>query len=228
MRKVGFAGAVAALAAGMLAATPATAQFFFKSKDLKGERIVGDEPGVGHPLPGATPAELRAGVVWNMRAALNVAALQCQFEPTLLTVQNYNAILADHREELADSFETLTKYFVRNAKTKKAGQTALDQFGTKTYSGFATVAAQFGFCATAAAIGRDALYAPRGSFGDVATGRMRELRNSLTPFGEQQFPRLQVHPIATLPRFDKDCWKKDAFDTKKCGTPLTPIVYAAR
>lgn len=228
MRKVGFAGAVAALAAGMLAATPTAAQFFFKSKDLKGERINGDEPGIGHPLPGATPAELRAGVVWNMRAALNVAALQCQFEPSLLTVQNYNAILADHREELATSFDALTKYFVRTAKTKKAGQQALDQFGTRTYAGFATVAAQFGFCATAASIGREALYAPRGTFGEVAAGRMRELRNSLTPFGEQQFPQFVVHPNATLPRFDKDCWKKDAFNVKKCGTPLSPVVYAAR
>ena len=31
-------------------------------------------------------------MVWNLRAALNVAALQCQFGPTLLTLPNYNAI----------------------------------------------------------------------------------------------------------------------------------------
>lgn len=227
MKKVGFAGAVMAVAAGLLAATPAAAQFFFKAKDLRGERVNGDEPGIGQPLPGATPAELRAGVVWNMRAALNIAALQCQFEPSLLTVQNYNAILADHRQELAQSFDTLTKYFARLAKTKKEGQMALDQFGTRTYSGFATVAAQYGFCSTSSKIGRDALYAPRGGFGEVALSRMRELRNSLTPWGEQQFPRAHVLP-ATLPRFDKACWKKDDFDAKRCGEPLTPVVYAAR
>ncbi|PZQ61650.1 MAG: hypothetical protein DI544_03150 [Sphingomonas taxi] len=227
MLKVGFVGAVAAVAAGMLMATPATAQFFFKAKDLRGERVKGDEPGIGQPLPGATPAELRAAVVWNMRAALNVAALQCQFEPQLLTVHNYNAILADHRQELAQSFDTLAKYFARTAKTKKEGQMALDQFGTRTYAGFATVAAQYGFCSTSSSIGREALYAPRGEFGEVALGRMRELRNSLTPWGEQQFPRAHILP-ATLPRFDKDCWKKDSYNNKKCGEALTPVVYAAR
>ncbi|MEH3037934.1 MAG: hypothetical protein PGN23_15830 [Sphingomonas adhaesiva] len=210
-----------------VAAMPASAQFFFKSKDLSGEPVTGTEAGIGQPLPGATPAELRAGVAWNMRAALNVAALQCQFEPTLLTVNNYNAILTDHKAELAASFDTLTKYFARLAKTKKEGQAALDQFGTRTYSGFATVAAQYGFCTTAARIGREALYAPRGSFGDLALGRMRELRNSLTPWGEQQFPGSQVMPAA-LPRFDKACWKKDEFDTRRCGEPIVPVVYAAR
>ncbi|WP_375249093.1 hypothetical protein [Sphingomonas sp.] len=227
MRKVGFVGAMAVLATAAMSATPATAQFFFKSKDLTGTPVIGDETGIGQPLPGATPAELRAGVTWNMRAALNVAALQCQFEPTLLTVPTYNAILTDHKQELASSFDTLTKYFARTAKTKKEGQSALDQFGTRTYAGFATVAAQFGFCTTAARIGRDALYAPRGAFGDIALTRMRELRNSLTPWGEQQFPRLQIFP-ATLPRWEKECWKKTDFDTRKCGEPLTPITYAAR
>ncbi|MDD1451225.1 hypothetical protein NHF48_009950 [Sphingomonas sp. H160509] len=134
---------------------------------------------------------MRAALVWHMRAALNVAALQCQFEPTLLTVPNYNSILADHGEELKGAFDTLTKYFVRvnKAAGPKAGQTALDQFGTRTYSSFATVAAQYGFCQTAGSIGRDAVFAPRGHFADVALARSRELRNSLIPWGEQRFPR---------------------------------------
>lgn len=229
MRKVGIAGAVAVLAAGVMVATPAAAQFYMKSKDLRGERIRGDEPGIGQMLPGATPDELRAAMVWNMRAALNVAALQCQFEPSLLTVQNYNAILADHKQELAQSYAALGKYFERVAKSKKEGQNALDQFGTRTYSGFATVAAQFGFCTTASSIGRDALYTTRGGFGDIAMTRMREVRNSLTPWGEQQFPRMEVYLTpAFLPRFDKACWKKDLFVVKKCGEPFGTVVYAAR
>ena len=55
------AGAVAGLCA--VAATPASAQFFLQSKDLAGQPVRGDEPGViGSPLPDATPAELR--VLW--------------------------------------------------------------------------------------------------------------------------------------------------------------------
>jgi hypothetical protein len=214
-------------AVAMLGAVPAPAQFFFKAKDLKGERVTGSETGIGQAMPGATPAELTAALVWNMRAALNVAALQCQFEPTLLTVPYYNAVIADHKAELADSFDTLTKYFERVNKSKKLGQSALDQFGTRTYSGFATVAAQYNFCGTASDIGREAIFLPRGQFGDLAQRRTRELRNSLVPWGEQQFPRTHVLP-ATLPRFDKDCWKKDEFNTKKCGEALVPVVYAAR
>jgi hypothetical protein len=229
MKKVGFAGAGAALVAGILMAVPASAQFFMKSKDLRGERVRGDETGIGQMLPGATPDELRAAVVWNMRAALNVAALQCQFEPSLLTVQNYNAILSDHKQELAQSYTALAKYFERAAKSKKDGQTALDQFGTRTYSGFATVAAQYGFCTTTSSIGREALYTGRGGFGDVALSRMREVRNSLTPWGEQQFPRMEVYLTpAFLPRFDKACWKKDEFVVKKCGVPFGQVAYAAR
>lgn len=226
MRMVRIAAGMAIATAVALGPVPATAQFFLKTKELSGARVTGDEPGIGQPMPGATAAELKAGVIWNMRAALNVAALQCQFEPSLLTVANYNAILADHRDELKASFDTLTKYFNRVNKTTKLGQGALDQFGTRTYSGFATVSAQFNFCRTASQIGRDALFVPRGQFGELAQDRMRELRNSLTPWGEQQFPQLRPSP-ATLPRFDRACWSKDQYNVKKCGDPLIPYAYAA-
>ena len=56
---------------------------------------------VGLPLPGATPAEYRAHLLWNLRSGLNVAALQCQFSPYLRAVDNYNALLAHHARELA-------------------------------------------------------------------------------------------------------------------------------
>ena len=50
---------------------------------------------IAQPCPARRAAEQRAALVWNMRAALNVAALQCQFEPTLLTVPNYKRMLRD-------------------------------------------------------------------------------------------------------------------------------------
>ena len=224
-----FAGVcAAAVVMAFAATTPATAQFFLRHKDLRGERVTGTETGIGQVLPGATPAEQRAAVVWNMRAALNVAALQCQFEPSLLTVQNYNAILSDHRRELASSYDALTKYFLRSNKTKLLGQAALDQFGTRTYSGFATVSAQYNFCAVASSIGRDAVFAPRGKFSEVALDRTRELRNSLTPWGEQFFGSYRP-PIATVPRLDRECWTRKAeFDVRRCGDPMTPYAYAAK
>lgn len=209
-----------AMAGAFAAATPASAQFFFKSPDLSGAPVRGDEPGIVMPLPGATPVELRAGLVWTLRAGLNVAALQCQFDDSLLTVSNYNALLKDHADELQASLDTLTKYFTRTNKTKKAGQAALDQFGTRTYSGFSTVSGQYMFCQTAGSIGRDAIYAPRGTLGSVAEMRMRELRNSLLPAGEQRFPgRITLPRHVLLPNLADQCWKRDEWNAKKCGAP---------
>jgi hypothetical protein len=220
--------AVMGMAAAAFTASPASAQFFFQSRDYSGTPVRGDEPGMGTPLPGATPVEVTAGLVWNMRAALNVAALQCQFEPTLLTRENYNAILLDHKDELAATWQTLTKYFARTNKTPKDGQNALDQFGTRTYSGFATVSSQYGFCKTANAIGRDALFQPRGSLATIAQNRMRELRNSLTPYGEQRFPRYIGWDTVAVPRLDAICWNKKAeWQIKKCGEFAWPPAPAA-
>ncbi|HEX7851394.1 MAG TPA: hypothetical protein VF485_16815 [Sphingomonas sp.] len=207
------------LAAGLFVGSPASAQFFLKSYDFSGGAVTGAEPEMGMPMPGATPAEIRAALVWNLRAALNVAALQCDFAPMLLTVDNYNAMLRDHTAELKTSLDTVNGYFVRTAKTKAAGQTAFDRFGTRTYSAFATVAAQFGFCQTASKIGREAVFAPRGQLGDVATNYMRELRNSLIPYGEQQFPRaFYARTYLFLPDFQPSCWRRDRYSASYCSS----------
>ena len=196
--------AAALIVVAALGAAPAPAYLYWTRPSFSGQPAKGDEPGIALPMPGATPKELQANMLWAMRAGLNVAALQCQFEPTLLTVQNYNALLADHRDELAASFATLDKYFARTGGTKAKGQAALDQFGTRTYASFATVAAQYNFCRPARAIGYGAITRPRGAFADLSLDRIRELRNSMVPFGEQQFGR--VDPYPSLPRFDKACW----------------------
>lgn len=223
-----------ALASTTIAAAPAAAQFYLQPKEMAGAPVTGEESDVAIPLPGATAAERRAGLVWTMRAALNVAALQCQFEPTLLTVPHYNAILLDHGPELKGAFDTLAKYYVRTAKTAKAGQGALDQYGTRTYSAFSTVAAQRNFCETAHRIGRDAVFTPRGHFGELSEARMRELRNSLIPYGEQQFPRYMALGNAStpVPRLEAVCWsKKGEWVAKKCGAqnwPPAGVGMAAR
>ena len=215
---------VAAGAVSLFSALPASAQFFIKSADLRGGRVTGEEPGMTGPaLPGATPEELRAALVWNVRAALNVAALQCQFEPTLLTLSNYNALLTDHAGELKSSYATLEKYFTRiGNNNKKVGQNELDRFGTRVYSGFSTVSGQLSFCTIAASIGHQALFMRRGKLGDLAQDRMRELRESLRPWGEQAFPRYfnRIPPEPRNPPFaDENCWSGSNYVVKKCGPP---------
>ncbi|MEG3123698.1 hypothetical protein [Sphingomonas sp. GB1N7] len=213
------------MAAGVLAASPASAQFFMKSHDFSGEPVRGDEPGIGLDLPDATEAELTAGLVWNLRAALNIAALQCQFAPTLLTVPQYNGMMIDHAGELKSTYATLAKYFARKNKAPKAAQNALDQFGTRIYGSFSTTAAQYGFCQVASNIGRDAIFIPRGSLHTLAKQRMREFRNALVPWGEQRFPRgIGFDRTILVPRMDPICWKKDQWNTKTCGPTVQWVV----
>lgn len=209
---------VAVAAAAMFGAAPASAQFYFKGPDISGPRITGTEPGVlVQPLPDATPAELRAAMVWNMRAALNVAALQCQFAPTLLTLRNYNTILKDHAVEMNNSYAILSKYFARTHKTAREGQTALDQYGTRVYSSFSAVHAQLTFCQAANAVSQQAVFTPRGQFGDLAAERLVEIRNSLIRWGEQQFPGYYNVSLPGFPMFgDEKCWRRDVYRPDRC------------
>ncbi len=215
MRKL----SVAAATIGLFAAAPASAQFYFKAPNIDSPRLTGAEPGIlAQPLPGASADELRAALVWNLRAALNVAALQCQFAPTLLTLPNYNTIIKDHAVELNSSYATLTKYFVRTHKTAREGQTALDQYGTRVYTSFSAVHAQLTFCAAAHDASQQAVFAGRGKFGDVAAERLGEIRNSLSRWGEQQFSRTQYSAYVGLPLFaDEKCWRRDIYTPSRCS-----------
>jgi hypothetical protein len=193
--------ALAALWLAMPAA--AGAQLFLTDPGFRSGPIEPSDPLVGLPMPGATPAEYRAHLLWNMRSGLNVAALQCQFSPYLRTVGNYNAILAHHSRELATAYTTLEGYFRRVAG--RNGPRQFDQYSTQTYNGFSTLQAQLGFCQTASHISKEALTTPRGGFTDLAIARMREFRASLTAMPETYtFVRvpIQLSPIAVGPR---DC-----------------------
>ena len=186
-RNAGMAG-LAALFAAQFAA-PASAYLFWTQPQLKGEPVTGEEPGMTVPLPDATPKEVKANLLWAMRAGLNVAALQCQFSPALMTVNNYNGLLKQHSTELKGAYDVLQAYFKRTGG--KTWQTTLDQYTTRTYNGFSTFHAQLEFCDTAASIGRDALAlspnAKAGKLAELAASRMREFRNSLVPTGDTAF-----------------------------------------
>lgn len=204
---------VPALALGT--ATPAGAQLFWQPPDTSAPPVTGAEPSSGVNLPGATPDELRAGLLWNLRAALNVAALQCDFEPTLLTVSNYNGMLAQHDAELRTAFDTLGKYFTRTSGVA-AGKKLFDQYGTRTYSAYSTVQAQRNFCQVAGSVGRDAIFAPRSQLYTVAQNRLGEIRKSLAYQPDRIFGNPAYGFKATLPPLDPKCWKKGEM-TKKCA-----------
>lgn len=213
--------AVAVALASLCSALPAQAQLFWKSPDYKGAPVVGNEPGVVIPLPGATPAELNANLVWTLRAGLNVAALQCQFAPALMTVRNYNDLLTHHAKELNADYKMLQAYFTRvtpKSAGKNAAAAAFDRYTTSTYNSFSTLNAQIGFCQTASRVGLAALMEPKGKLIVTARDRLRELRNSLVPVGDYLW---QKQPALTLaqslvPDFPPDCYDRKGELKKRC------------
>jgi hypothetical protein len=213
--KAAIRGFALLLYAALFAPSQVSAQIFWLAPDFTGAPLVGYEAGMGVPLPGATPAEQRAAIAWNMRSGLNVAALQCT-EPTLRILENYNALLSDHNVELAAVFKTLTGYFKRTNKVARVGERALDSFGTKTYSGFSAVAAIRGFCTASGQVARAAVFAPKGQFADFAQNNLRTLRNSLIFKGEQQFRGISPTLRFRYPNLDERCWKKNSY-VRACG-----------
>ncbi len=209
----------AALIAALAATSPAQAQILWKTIDYSGAPLLTLDPAFDIPMTGATPAEVRAVQTWHLRSALNLAALQCQFEPALRVTDNYNAMLGNHKAELAVTFTALTNYFKRTKKPLRAAQSALDSFNTKIISSYSTVRGQLGFCETAGRIGKRALFTPKGSLGTLAVERLQEIRNSLKPFGEQQFqPVMRTFRIFTeTPRMDAECWDAKGKYVAACG-----------
>lgn len=205
----------ACVGASSIAVNPASAYLYWIRPNFAGGVVQGNEPGVVLPLTNATPAEIRANLVWSLRAALNVAALQCQFSPPLMTVRNYNTLLSQHGTELNGAYKTLNGYFRRTVKGK--WQRAFDAHTTRTYNGLSTMHAQIGFCETAGKIGRLALGARRGELHDIATAHMREIRNSLIPAGDAFFGARTMLTLKPLPPLDDKCWDRKGNFKKKCA-----------
>jgi hypothetical protein len=129
-------------------------------------------------LKNPTPADREASAVWNIRAALNVAALQCQFSPFLRTVKTYNSFLQAHSEELSRAQATLIDHFKRASGAK--AQTNFDMYTTRTYNSYSTLDAQYAFCEAAGIIGRRALAVPKGKLGETALAHYPQIRAALS------------------------------------------------
>jgi hypothetical protein len=212
--KIVLAG-LAALAMALPGAAPA--QLFVTDPVLASGPIEGSDPLVGLPLPGATPAEYRAHLLWNLRSGLNVAALQCQFSPFLRTVDSYNTMINQHGRELAAAYTLLQSYFRRAGARAPGGN--IDRYSTMTYNNFSTLQAQFAFCQTAARLGKEAMSVRHGELANFAAARMRELRASLVPMPDRYaFDRqpIRLSPIALGPPPRPDCSQLRGRDRRDC------------
>ena len=202
------------LSVAVAAPNAASAQLFLYDPDFRPGPIEPSDPLVGVAIPGATPAEYRAHLIWNLRSGLNVAALQCQFSPYLRTVDNYNALLAHHSRELAAAYQSLEGYFRR--VHGRTGPRRFDDYSTQTYNNFSALQAQLGFCQTAGRITKEALARRKGELHQLASARMRELRNSLTTVHETySFTRMPIR-LAPISLAGPDCSRLRGRERRDC------------
>jgi hypothetical protein len=157
-------------------------------------------PGIMVPkavlLSKPTPIELRAHAVWTLRAALNVAALQCQYSPFLRVVDNYNQMLKKHGTELSVSQTRMIGHFTR---TQKAGMAAFDRYNTRSYNSFSTLDAQYNFCWAAGQAGQSLRSAAVGAMAQVADTALPAIRSALAYVPPAA--GLNVPPLPPLPDF---------------------------
>jgi hypothetical protein len=207
-----LAAIVASLA--VFTASSAPAQTFIVPPDFSAPTTQPGDAQVGLPLSGATPVEQRSAMIWNLRAAMNVAALQCQFSPTLMTVANYNQLLRNATRELATAHDSLQGYFSRTIGKGKAGATAFDQYSTRTYNGFSTLYGQLGFCDTTAKGGRDAIGRPKGELYKAAAEWLGPIRKALLPNADRIFA--VGYSTLSVQRFTNPCVTAKGKVVKNC------------
>lgn len=128
-------------------------------------------------LRATTKAEEEAHAIWTLRAALNVAALQCQYSPFLRTVKNYNEMIRHHAQELRLAQTVMMGHFRRYDRARATN--TFDQYTTRTYNSFSTLDAQYSFCDSVGVVGREVLRLPRNGLASAAARLNAAIRQSL-------------------------------------------------
>ena len=146
---------LAAACAAALAAAPAAAQYQYNAQEPQA-------PGFAAPnlrLPPrdargeyATPNRQLTGhdAFWNLRIALNVAAIGCRHPGSLQLVADYNRIIARHGELIRASETAVIARLGR--ATGGNGIAARDRTSTKLFNYFAQPPAQKQFCRVAGSV----------------------------------------------------------------------------
>lgn len=156
-------------------------------------------------LRATTTTEEGAHAVWTLRAALNVAALQCQYSPFLRTIKNYNEFLRHHGQELRQAQTIMMGHFRRYDRARALN--TFDQYTTKTYNSFSTLDAQYSFCEAVGVIGREVLRLPRNTLAAAAPRLNAAVRQSLSEPPKRIFfdsSAISWPTISAIPDADQD------------------------
>jgi hypothetical protein len=132
-------------------------------------------------------------LVWNLRSAWNVAALNClapEYEPILL---GYRDFLTRNVKALKAVNDRLEKTYAGSYRSRRDAIVARDGYTTKVYNFFAEPAARAGFCRAALDMANRALAAPPT---DALAFAQSNLEGLLVPF-EQFFDEYEAYQRAS-------------------------------
>jgi hypothetical protein len=119
--------------------------------------------------------------IWNFRAAINVAALNCQGPVWGVIAQNYNRMIVVHKARL-----TVANTAVDNEYRKRfPGQNALrvrDTRTTELYNYFALPPVREAFCNAALSKSQEAVTVPVAAFPEYAIGGLSDFDNIFLNF----------------------------------------------
>tara|TARA_Y100001947_G_scaffold152105_1_gene153234 strand:+ start:41 stop:829 length:789 start_codon:yes stop_codon:yes gene_type:complete len=125
---------------------------------------------------GLTPAQ----TTWNLRSALNVAALNCQDPKYIGLVDNYGAFLKRNAKELSATNRALQSEFrQRYGSTYRDVQ---DSYMTQVYNYFALPPAQDAFCDVSFAISNEALTVEPSQLDLFASTALSRIENAFEDF----------------------------------------------
>jgi hypothetical protein len=149
-----------------------------------------------------TVAETKAEALWKMRAALNVAALQCQYNPALKVVDNYNQFIKTHKAELDSALMTIEGHYRRRYGKAWAGH--FDRYNTRNYNSFSATGVQVAYCDKMGGVGSQALALAPGALTQYAVTTVPEIR-AIFP---QPAPVVKVAAKSTAKKKKKKSSKK--------------------
>lgn len=141
-----------------------------------------------------------AAAAWHLRAAFNVAALNCN-DPALAPA--YNQFLKAHRGALRDAHHALSREY--------GDASAFDPAMTRLYNYFAQPPVMAHFCATAAPLLHQVAALPAGDLPSVAPAALAQVDRPFTDFYARY-----------------DAWRADLAAWRSGTAPTSPrLAYAA-
>lgn len=114
-----------------------------------------------------------AQTIWNLRSALNVAALNCLEAQHASILPNYKSYLGAHSRQLRSTNTAVGREF--REKHGRSYRDAQDTYMTQVYNYFALPPALDDFCDAAVGVSSDAAVAPRGSLSEFSVAGLSRL-----------------------------------------------------